>query len=99
MLKYPPFSRIVKLTIRNSSRAGAEQDADRIAESLRAAFKKAGVSADILGPAPAYIAKIRQYFVQQIIIKAENIDQKTLHAIVMPIAGHAVIDVDPENIL
>ena len=99
MLKYPPFSRIVKLTIRNSSRAGAEQDADRIAESLRAAFKKAGVSADILGPAPAYIAKIRQHFVQQIIIKAENIDQKTLHAIVMPIAGHAVIDVDPENIL
>lgn len=100
MLGYPPFSRIVKLTVRNSSNAGAEREAARIAEGLRERFAKAGVSASILGPAPAYIAKIRQYFVQQIIVKAGgNIDQKTLHAIVMPFAGYAVIDVDPENIL
>lgn len=100
MLGYPPFSRIIKLTIRNSSNAGAEREAARIAETLREHFTKAGISASILGPAPAYIPKIRQYFVQQIIVKiGGNIDPKTLHAIVIPFAGYAVIDVDPENIL
>ena len=99
MLRYPPFSRIVKLTVRNTSNIAAERDARHIAEGLDAACKKVGVSADILGPAPAYVAKVRNHFIQQIVMKIRNIDQKTLHAIVMPFAGYAMIDVDPENIL
>lgn len=98
-LRYPPFSRIVKITVRADSRANAEREAARVADAIRALCAAKNIPADILGPAPAYIAKVRQLFIEQIIVKFGNIDHNALHAIVTQAAGRAIIDVDPEHIL
>jgi primosomal protein N' (replication factor Y) len=61
---YPPFSRLIKLTIKNKVEHLAEQCAINIANELRAIPKTW-----IVGPAAPAIARIKNYYLQEILIK------------------------------
>ncbi|MEK7493530.1 MAG: primosomal protein N' [Patescibacteria group bacterium] len=98
-LRYPPFSHIIKITVKDMPQTQARNRADMIAQKLREAFEKIEGETDILGPAPAYIPKIRDHYYYDIVVKMERIDLKTRNAIVQPIVEKAMIDVDPEGLI
>ena len=98
-LRYPPFSHIIKITVKDTPQTQARNRADIIAQKLRDAFEKIEVEADVLGPAPAYIPKISNHYYYDIVIKLERIDLITRNAIVQPIAEKTMINVDPEGLI
>jgi primosomal protein N' (replication factor Y) len=61
---YPPYYRIVKLTIRHKDFNRVEAGANWLGKSLSSVFKD-----NVLGPTTPGISKIRNYYIRNIIIK------------------------------
>jgi primosomal protein N' (replication factor Y) len=61
---YPPFYRIIKITLRHKDFNRVEEGAVWLGKSLISIFKH-----DILGPSTPGISKIRNYYIRTIIIK------------------------------
>ncbi|HKS90837.1 MAG TPA: primosomal protein N', partial [Tepidiformaceae bacterium] len=70
---YPPFSRMLKLMYRNSNEEAALQEASRVAEEIRVARDAAGRwEPEVLGPTPAYVARIRGEYRFQLILRGRD---------------------------
>ena len=107
-LSYPPFSRLVSLCIDGPKVAEVESQAKKLAAHLRerhAANSKYRDQVEILGPAPAPIAKLRGRYRWQLLIKAKQISALLEFANIarelLPRSSKARlhIDVDPFNML
>ncbi|MCX2745771.1 primosomal protein N' [Mangrovivirga sp. M17] len=101
---YPPFSRLINITIKNPDKLNAIQTAEAIAFALKKKYGRKG----ILGPQEPVVGKIRNQYLMQLIVK---IDRKTTnlgkikHDLDQTIAAtlqdktfkrsRVVIDVDP----
>jgi primosomal protein N' (replication factor Y) (superfamily II helicase) len=75
-LSYPPFSRLVSFCIDGPKVADVESQAKKLAAHLRerhAANSKYRDQIEILGPAPAPIAKLRGRYRWQLLLKAKQI--------------------------
>ncbi|HJX10851.1 MAG TPA: primosomal protein N', partial [Candidatus Binatia bacterium] len=75
-LNYPPFSRLVNLCIDGPKVAEVESQAKKLAEILRqrhGANSKYREQIEILGPAPAPIAKLRGRYRWQLLLKGKQI--------------------------
>ncbi|KAA5533276.1 primosomal protein N' [Taibaiella lutea] len=64
---YPPFSRMIKLTIKHREIKKAEQGAQQLAEEL-----KKIKNIHIQGPAEALVSRVRNYYIQEIWLKLPN---------------------------
>ena len=94
---YPPFSRLVRLVHHNRQLEAGLQEASRIAGELRMRRDTAGRSEpDVLGPAPAYIPRVRGMYRWQILLRGR--DPASLLASSRLGPGWSV-DVDPANLL
>lgn len=88
MLKYPPFSKIIKLIYEDSSPKNAENEAKKLSDLLR----KEGFT--ILGPSPSYILRLKGRYRWQILIK--DAGKKPIDLLkFIPKAWS--IDIDPKN--
>jgi primosomal protein N' (replication factor Y) len=103
-LRFPPFSRLLRLVIRSSRRDHAETAADGIANVLRQ--RLAGITdVELLGPAPAPLERINRNWRYQIILRGASAG--TLVRLVASVRGeinrlHGVyteLDVDPVQLL
>lgn len=65
---YPPFSRLIKLTVRHPDKAISQQAADRLAAELTDALG----SSRVLGPEQPLVERIRNQFLFDILIKIER---------------------------
>ncbi|MDB5241695.1 MAG: primosomal protein [Spirosoma sp.] len=65
---YPPFSRLIKLTVRHADKATSQQAADRLAAELTDALG----SSRILGPEQPLVERIRNLFLFDIMVKIER---------------------------
>ncbi len=104
-LGYPPFSRLINLRLEGE----AEEQVRAVAAELgKAARKKAAGKVEVLGPVPAPLAKLRNHYRWQLLLKAATIE--ALHSLCQQLVEHypqlggsaAVklsLDVDPENML
>ena len=63
--EYPPFVRIIKLTVKHMDQDLAQQAAIRLVQELT---ERLGRSA-VLGPEAPYVFRIRNFFLQEIVIK------------------------------
>jgi primosomal protein N' (replication factor Y) len=61
---YPPFYRIIKITLRHKDFNRVEEGANWLGKSLTSIFKE-----NILGPTTPAISKIRNYYIRNIIVK------------------------------
>jgi len=61
---YPPFSRIVLLTLRHKDKATVMQAADKLAGSLRQDLKDY-----VIGPAAPIVNRVRNQYLMEILIK------------------------------
>jgi primosomal protein N' (replication factor Y) (superfamily II helicase) len=74
MLKYPPFGKLISFRIQSAKKNDAEQMAAKLAQrgkQLKEQNKNYD-KIDILGPAPATLAKIRNQFRYQLLLKGPN---------------------------
>ncbi|MEK9181068.1 MAG: primosomal protein N' [Patescibacteria group bacterium] len=99
---YPPFSRLVKLTLTHSSREKALDLAEPVARRLRSLFSE--TPENVIGPAPAFIPKIKGRYVIHVIIKAPttgptNPLPREVREVLSKLGPAWTIDVDPDSLL
>ncbi|MGI4835524.1 MAG: replication restart helicase PriA [Janthinobacterium lividum] len=63
--EYPPFTRMIRLTVKHMDQELAQHAAIRLTQEL---VERLG-RAPVLGPEPPYIFRIRNFFLQEILIK------------------------------
>lgn len=71
---YPPFSRILRLLVRAREEQIAETEAERLFAMLSREPSLQGPGIQLLGPAPAPLERLNDYYRHHMIFKAENID-------------------------
>jgi primosomal protein N' (replication factor Y) len=68
-LAYPPFSKLVRIVFNFKTKEGAKKIMNDISKKIKAA-SNSGI--EVLGPAPAPIAKIRNFWRWHLILKGKN---------------------------
>jgi primosomal protein N' (replication factor Y) len=95
-LGYPPFQNLIRLVFVNTNESIAEQNAQAMAESLRARIvERALVETSLSGPVPCFFAKIGGRYRWQIILRGPS--PAALIELPLPEGCHA--DVDPVTLL
>lgn len=95
-LGYPPFRRLVKLEIRNSSEAKAQKEAERLADLLSARIQDLGLRrTDLIGPVPAFFRRVRAEYRWMIVIRAPD----PLKLLPQELPRGWIVDVDPVTLL
>ncbi|MDI6731169.1 MAG: primosomal protein N' [Candidatus Margulisbacteria bacterium] len=95
-LGYPPFSKLINLILSGKD----DSDTFKIASDLKGVLSR-NVQGQILGPAPAAVAKVRGKWRYHILLKGQDIDEmrrKTLEAVekvFSPREVKIVVDIDP----
>ena len=95
---YPPFTRLVRFAFRHRDEAKCAAEAAAYAHILVQhvrAHGQVGV-ADILGPTPAFAARIRDEYQWQIILRSPELDALLPN---LPARPGWVVDVDPISVL
>ncbi len=66
---YPPYGRLVGVEFKGPTERVVQQTAERWTQRLR---QRAGASAEVLGPEPAFIGRVKRQFRFHTIVKAEG---------------------------
>jgi primosomal protein N' (replication factor Y) len=104
-LTYPPFSSMARLVIRGPIESVTSSFADAVAERLNVELAARNVTARVLGPAPAPIAKLRGLMRFQLQVQA--VDGEAMRAAVRAATADLkppedvqwIVDVDPLDML
>lgn len=94
---YPPYRRLIRLLYRHSDEVTCQIAAEEVADLLaRTAYRLKLEEFDLLGPTPAFTAKIRGRYQWQILLRGRD-----AHAVVgaLDLDPGWVIDVDPLSLL
>ena len=72
-LNEPPFSQLIRLTYVHPSEAAGKAEAERVKRQFEAEIARRGiVDVRIIGPAPAFVAKLRGRYRWQITLRGNN---------------------------
>ncbi len=71
-LRYPPFSRLVRLEYRHHDPLKAEETALSLAEVLRGWIRKADSPVEMIGPAPCFFSRLYGRYRWQIILRGPD---------------------------
>ncbi|HEU4793776.1 MAG TPA: primosomal protein N' [Nitrolancea sp.] len=94
---YPPFRRLVRLVYRHPDEVTCQAAAEAAADQLgRTAYRLGLTDVDLLGPSPAFTARIRGRYQWQILVRGS--DARRLAAAVELESGW-LVDVDPVSLL
>ncbi|MEX2673500.1 MAG: primosomal protein N' [Phycisphaeraceae bacterium] len=101
----PPITRMARIVCRDMNHERAQQAGQQIAEALRTAAAEAAPDAEVIGPMPAPIARIGDYFREQVEVMAP--DAARLQAVLVKVRAwghlrsdtHMAVDVDPVTLL
>lgn len=94
--RYPPYGQLVKLQISAKSAAAAEREAHQLADMLRLQLAQVGTDAELLGPSPAVISRLKGRYHYQLFIKTPP--GAALGALLAPLSGYrgrAAVRLDP----
>ncbi|BBA68678.1 primosomal protein N' [Geobacter sulfurreducens] len=102
---YPPFAHLAALCLSGTAASAVERTSELLAARLRELRRDGGGRVEILGPAPAPLAKLRGRFRRQILLKAAG--RTALHRLVcriresfQPPAGvRLLVDIDPVDLM
>ncbi len=72
LLKYPPFTDILRLLVSSGEEAEAQEIISRLGQQIEQIIDASEEEIEILGPAPCPIYKIRNRYRWQLLIKSEN---------------------------
>ncbi len=101
---YPPFCHLARLLVAHEHEAEAELRAERLAQRVAESYAEAEAWGELLGPAPAPLAKIRDQFRFHLLVKTPGAAmlQRIMDALEPKLDGlreGLTIDVDPVSVL
>ena len=91
----PPYGRLVKLTVAVAEREAAEKDAIAMADALRGRAMTAGLGVQVVGPAPAYVARRAERWRYNVVLRGPD----PVAVLDPPPGAPWSVDVDPESLL
>ncbi len=91
----PPFGRYVKCTVAIADPVAAEREANAMAERLRARATERGIPVEVIGPAPAYIARRADRWRWNVVLRGPAPADLLDGGLEAPWS----VDVDPESLL
>jgi primosomal protein N' (replication factor Y) len=91
----PPFGRYVKLTVGLADPVAAEAEAEAMADRLRGRAAERSVTVDVIGPAPAYIARRAERWRWNVVLRGRDPAGLLDGGLGAPWS----VDVDPESLL
>lgn len=102
---YPPFSFLATVNLSGMSAEALEKSAEDAACMLRDLRRRLGTRTEILGPAPAPLARVRGRYRRQILLK--SLSRKELNGILvpfrnefkLPVTVRMNLDVDPVDMM
>jgi primosomal protein N' (replication factor Y) len=95
--RYPPFSRLVRLMYVHRNAAQAQEEAGRMHRLLSNKIARLGLpEIDLLGPAPAFVSRLRGQYRWQIIVRGRD-PHELLEDLPLPLGWR--VDVDPASLL
>ncbi|MDR3306276.1 MAG: primosomal protein N' [Endomicrobium sp.] len=71
-LLYPPFCNVAKIVVRNKNEQKVDEDSENLLSYLKNLCNSYFIDLKLLGPVPAYIAKLNNTYRRRIIIKGER---------------------------
>jgi len=96
-LGYPPFGRLVRLTYAHTGAAYSQGQAAAMARRLRKLREERGIpNIDILGPAPAFVSRLRGRWRWNIVLRGEDPSALVRD---LPMPRGWTVDVDPVTML
>lgn len=99
-LTYPPYSKLIKITLKGKDHEKIQDKALNTAKILIKYIKNNKLNIDILGPSTAFIPKKRGEFIWQIILKLDkNIELKKRNQFLNILPEEWNVDIDPESLL
>lgn len=103
-LSYPPFSKLIKLSYYHKDPLFAKKEArvmlSKLSNMVRKIPEKLGNKIEILGPAPAYVYRIKNRYAWHIIIKIKGGEEDKIRSLLMKdIPSDWLIDVNPISLL
>lgn len=96
--RYPPFSRLIRLLARDRSDVKCRLESQVLAQEIEELIRTQGFDADVLGPAPAFVSKIRDFYQWHVLVRGGIQDFPALVAEI-PLRSPWTIDVDPQSLL
>lgn len=106
--EYPPFTRLINLTLSGPDAEKLETAALQFAAELRENVKRAGVTASALGPAPCPIHHLKRLFRRHILVKTKQTTkfvqmltdwERRESRFRLPSAVRLTVDVDPIDMM
>lgn len=99
-LEYPPFAEMMKLTVLAANEQAAVTESNLLASVLKGLADQCG-DVRILGPAPAAIARVKDVFRMNILVKAKNLQlfKEKISQSGLISRSDLLIDVDPVSLL
>jgi primosomal protein N' (replication factor Y) len=104
-LGWPPFTRLARCVLSHPSESQARADAQRLADAVRQHLIDANIKGDVLGPQSAPLARLRNRYRFDFLIRAANASvllqamEHLRHAgIFKTNSRNLVIDVDPQSL-
>jgi primosomal protein N' (replication factor Y) len=94
--RFPPYFRMARFMFRHDKEQGAALEAGLMARELAKHARINGIDMELLGPTPAFVAKIRNQYQWQIVMRSQEMD-RMLEA--LPTRPGWVVDIDPESML
>ncbi|MCO5217638.1 MAG: primosomal protein N' [Thermomicrobiales bacterium] len=94
--RFPPHYRLARFVYRGDEERETAIEAEMLARALAMHAWKHSLELEILGPTPAFVARIRNQYQWQLIVRTKQMDAFLVD---MPIRPGWVIDIDPESML
>jgi primosomal protein N' (replication factor Y) len=94
--RFPPFVRLARFLYRHDKEQGAALEAGLLARDLARFARVNDLEMEMLGPTPAFVAKIRNQYQWQIVVRTREME-RMLEG--MPMRPGWVVDIDPESML
>jgi primosomal protein N' (replication factor Y) len=92
---YPPYSRLLRLLTRGPYYASVRRQAYELGSVLRTAIQSRQlVATEVIGPAPAFVTKIKGIYQWQLLVRGPMI-----HSLLDLVPDDWIIDVDPVDLL
>jgi primosomal protein N' (replication factor Y) len=98
--RYPPFARLIRFVYSNERESLCHQSAANLRAILEEAINEEALEgAEIIGPAPCFVARMKNRYYWQIIARGGGTGSGSLHALLDYIPPGWTIDVDPVDLL
>jgi primosomal protein N' (replication factor Y) (superfamily II helicase) len=97
---YPPFARLIRFVYANERESLCRQSAGNLRSILEKAIAQEDLTgAEIIGPAPCFVARMKNRYYWQIIARGRSDGNSSLHPLLDYIPPGWSIDVDPVDLL